>query len=300
MQVNKFDFHRWKYPFVIDGANTLDPSNPVDSKVLRRVEFRKQLFMDALLRSGFLRGKRVLDLGCNSGYWTYLAAKEGDAAYVEGVEMTGSLVRQARFALSRSGVDAERYRIIQGDAYKRLAQSEAAFDVIFCLGFFYHINDPALLMSLMSKACTGYVVLDTVIHPSDDATISVRPVKRNKADASSISLEFVSSPKAIYWMAQNAGFNTIRSLTTAVDPANMPRDYQRGHRKAFVLSKGTSVEAIWSNSEREGFLTPREDFERYGYYPEIKGGRSSGPKTVKSRPWLREGRNSSAADPSAR
>src|SRR6185437_14172291 len=123
------------------------------------------------LRSGFLNDKRILDLGCNSGYWTYLAVQEGGAAYVEGVEMTGGLVRLARFALSRSGLGSDRYAIIQGDAYKRLARAEAPFDVIFCLGFFYHINDPALLMSLMSKACSGYVVLDTVIHPSDDAMI---------------------------------------------------------------------------------------------------------------------------------
>ena len=78
MNLGKFGFTRWNFQFEIDGKTTLDPER--DHKLLRRIAGRKRLIMDPLLRSGFLDGKRVLDLGCNSGYWSFVALTEGGGA----------------------------------------------------------------------------------------------------------------------------------------------------------------------------------------------------------------------------
>jgi hypothetical protein len=157
--------------------------------------------------------------------------------------------------------------------YRHLADAKAPYDAIFCLGLFYHIDQPVRLMSLMSRACRDYVILDTVVHRSNEAVVSVRPVKRKKTGDDAYALEFVSSPKAIYWMAENAGFTEVRTLSADTRALSSLGDYRSGHRRAFVLSKGAPIEPIWPNSKRWDFPSISSDFERYGYYPEIHGGR---------------------------
>src|SRR5690348_4345948 len=95
----KFGFSRWNFQFEIDGENTLDAVN--DHGLLRRIAGRQKLFMDPLIASGYLRGKRVLDLGCNSGYWSLLAVRDGGAAFVHGAEAAPELVQQANFVFKK-------------------------------------------------------------------------------------------------------------------------------------------------------------------------------------------------------
>ena len=81
MAVKKYGFRRWNFFFDFDGDTTLDPV--ADFKMLRRIAGRKKLFMDPLVASGYLKDKRVLDLGSNSGYWSYVAIVEGGARFVQ-------------------------------------------------------------------------------------------------------------------------------------------------------------------------------------------------------------------------
>jgi 2-polyprenyl-3-methyl-5-hydroxy-6-metoxy-1,4-benzoquinol methylase len=170
--VNKFGFSRWNFQFELNGSTTLDPEK--DHKLLRRIAGRKKLFMDPLIASGFLRGKRVLDLGANSGYWSYVALAEGGAAHVTGVEAGAELVKQAEFVFKAKNLDPSSYAFHCKGAYEFLQSTTTSFDVIFCLGFFYHINDPLLLLKLMRKAANHYIVIDTIVHKSEDALISMR------------------------------------------------------------------------------------------------------------------------------
>lgn len=275
MQSN-FGYTRWNFQFEIDGKTTLDPQK--DAGLLKRIASRQSLFMDPLIKSGFLKGKRVLDLGCNSGYWSLLPVRDGGAAFVRGVDASKELVEQARFVFEKHEIDQERYRFEVGDAYDVLEKADPGeFDVILCLGFFYHINDPMRLLTLMSKACRGFVVIDTIVHNSDEALISVRPVqnKPHYVETANIPLELVSSPKAIAWMAEATGYTAARTLKGDFAGIQSMWEYTRGERACFVLSKGPSVEEVWPNAFDPGFLTIQEDLRRHGYFPEMsKEGRN--------------------------
>lgn len=275
MQSN-FGFTRWNFQFEIDGKTTLDPGK--DAGLLKRIASRQSLFMDPLIKSGFLKGKRVLDLGCNSGYWSLLPVRDGGAAFVQGVDAFAELVDQARFVFEKAGIDREKYSFEVGDAYEFLENaSPGEFDVILCLGFFYHINDPMRLLSLMSKKSRGFVVIDTVVHNSDEALISVRPVQRkpNYVEVANIPLELVSSPKAIAWMAEASGYTAVRTLSGHFAGIQSMWDYTRGERSCFVLSKGPIIEDVWQNAVDPGFLTIQQDLRTHGYFPEMsKEGRN--------------------------
>jgi predicted O-methyltransferase YrrM len=115
MPVNKFGFPRWNFQYEIDGDTTLDPVK--DHNLLRRIVGRKKLFMDQLTQSGFLRGKRVLDLGSNAGYWSYVALTEGGAAHVTGIEASPEITKQAEFVFAKKGVDPAAYTFHCRGAY---------------------------------------------------------------------------------------------------------------------------------------------------------------------------------------
>ncbi len=275
MAVNTFGFTRWNFNYEIDGDTTLDPIQ--NFKILRRIAGRKKLFMDPLIASGFLKGKRVLDLGANAGYWSYVALAEGGASFAQGIEAGPELVQQANFAFDKKGIAPERYNFRLDDAYRFMRETDDRFDVVLCLGFFYHINDPLALLQLMRRVCTGYTVIDTIVHKSDEALISVRPVqKKSVIDEANITLELVSSPKAIHWMAEEAGFAATRDLYDAYEKISSMWDYIGGFRSAHVCGVLGGIEQIWPQARDPKYLTTQQDLDKYGYFPEMhrKGGRN--------------------------
>jgi SAM-dependent methyltransferase len=272
--LGKFGFRRWNFQFEIDGETTLDPEK--EAKLIRRIAGRQKLFMDPLIRSGFLENKRVLDLGSNSGYWSLLALRDGKAASVTGLDASPELVEQANFVFEKHQQPRGRYDFRVADAYRFLETTDETFDVILCLGFFYHINDPLRLLKLMAKRTSAFVVIDTVIHKSEGALISLRPVVKRPdsfdPDAN-ITLEFVSSQKAIFWMAEETGYKQTRLLTDDYEKISSMWGYRTGRRQAYVLSKGPDIAAVWPNAKDPGYLTIQEDLKKYGYFPEDKQGR---------------------------
>lgn len=226
------------------------------------------------MKAGFLEGKRVLDLASNSGYWSLVPATDGKAAFVQGVETVPELVEQANFVFDKYAVPKDRYHFAHAGAYQFLEQTKDQFDVILCLGFFYHIDEPMRLMRLMAARCKGLTIIDTVIHNSEEALVSCRPVQPTRGlEGTRTTLEFVSSPKAIHWMAREAGFASARTLkgTFSENPALW--DYRKGERTCFVASNGPDIGALYENAVDPGYLTPQEDLAKFGYFPEMRKGR---------------------------
>lgn len=286
MPVNKFGFPRWNFQYEIDGDTTLDPVK--DHNLLRRIAGRKKLFMDPLCASGFLSGKRVLDLGSNAGYWSYIALTEGGAAHVTGIEASPEIAKQAEFVFKRKGVDPSTYAFHSRGAYGYLqgfgrddgiVGAAKPFDVILCLGFFYHIHDPLLLLSLMQRAVIDFVVIDTIVHKSDEALISVRPVVKGKqtVEEAAMTLELVSSRKGIFWMAEETGYKAARVLVDEYEKIGSMWDYIAGQRECIVLSNNSGIGEVWPNAVNPAFLTIADDYKMYGYHPEMKKAGRSAP-----------------------
>ena len=93
-----------------------------------------------------LGGARVLDLGCNAGYNSFMLAARG-AEYVLGCE-SSRFIEQARFleGIYGSGVD------FQATAWQQLEpQSQGRFDVVHCAGILHRELDPAGLMARLRE-----------------------------------------------------------------------------------------------------------------------------------------------------
>jgi tRNA (mo5U34)-methyltransferase len=93
-----------------------------------------------------LRGKSVLDIGCNAGFYS-LEMKRRGAAYVLGIDTDERYLRQARFAAEVTELDVEFRRMPVWD----VADLGERFDLVIFMGVLYHLRHPLLALDLIHQ-----------------------------------------------------------------------------------------------------------------------------------------------------
>src|SRR5919199_5675463 len=86
-----------------------------------------------------LRGKTVLDIGCNGGFYSIEMKRRG-ADRVVGIDFDEDYLNQARFAAQVSGLNIE-FRKMQ--VYE-VAKLREKFDIVLFMGVLYHLRHPLL------------------------------------------------------------------------------------------------------------------------------------------------------------
>lgn len=107
-------------------------------------------------------GMRVLDIASHDGRWTLAAIKAG-AAHVVGIEPRRELVDNAVLTLSEYGIDPGMFDLQIGDIFDTIRGQR--FDVVLCLGFYYHTIRHAQLLDLIERTGAGFVIIDTEVTP---------------------------------------------------------------------------------------------------------------------------------------
>ena len=92
-------------------------------------------FIQGLMEKLNLEGKKVIDLGCRFGLFSYLALEMG-ASYVVGVDIEESVIEEADRVFETLGIDEEKYCFTHNDVQW---VDFKLYDVILGLGFFYNI-----------------------------------------------------------------------------------------------------------------------------------------------------------------
>jgi tRNA (mo5U34)-methyltransferase len=108
-----------------------------------------------------LTGRRILDIGCNAGFYSFELAKRG--ANVLGIDHDDHYLRQARWAAARLGledhVEFERMGVYD------LGELDDTFDLVLFLGVLYHLRYPLLGLDLVAERVHGTLVLQTLTMP---------------------------------------------------------------------------------------------------------------------------------------
>lgn len=104
-----------------------------------------------------LRGKTVLDIGCNAGFYSMEMKRRG-ADHVLGIDSDETYLAQARFAASVSGTDVE-FREMSVYDVGKLGER---FDIVLFMGVLYHLRHPLLALDLLHE----HVVGDTLVFQS--------------------------------------------------------------------------------------------------------------------------------------
>jgi tRNA (mo5U34)-methyltransferase len=96
-----------------------------------------------------LRGRTVLDIGCNGGFYSIEMKRRG-ADRVVGIDWDQRYLDQARFAAEVTATEVE---------FKRLSVYDVAslgerFDVVLFMGVLYHLRHPLLALDLLHEHAT--------------------------------------------------------------------------------------------------------------------------------------------------
>lgn len=103
-----------------------------------------------------LRGWRVLDVGCNAGFYSFEMKRRG-AAEVVGLEVEPLYLAQARFAADQLGM-ASGVDFREGSVYDVGALAQP-FDLVLFMGVFYHLRHPLLALDLLRRYAVGRLLL---------------------------------------------------------------------------------------------------------------------------------------------
>jgi tRNA (mo5U34)-methyltransferase len=112
-----------------------------------------------------LSGWRVLDIGCNAGFYSFELARRG--AQVTGLDIDTHYLAQARWAAREYGLeDSVSFR--EGSVYE-LAGSGEKYDLVWFLGVLYHLRHPLLALDILHEVTGRQMVLQTLTMPGEEA-----------------------------------------------------------------------------------------------------------------------------------
>jgi tRNA (mo5U34)-methyltransferase len=114
-----------------------------------------------------LTGWRVLDIGCNGGYYSFALAQRG--ASVLGIDVDLRYLTQARWAARQLGLQ-DRTEFRQMQVYD-LARLDEKFDMVLFMGVLYHLRYPLLALDLVAQKTKRLLVFQTLTMPGEEVRL---------------------------------------------------------------------------------------------------------------------------------
>jgi tRNA (mo5U34)-methyltransferase len=133
----------WFHNLVLDGIQTAPDHFLGDYP---RQKFQR--FAQALPAE--LRGKTVLDIGCNAGFYAFEMKRRG-ADRVVAIDTDRRYLAQARLAARVLGLEIELREL---DVY-RVAELGERFDLVIFMGVLYHLRHPLLALDRLHDHVVG-------------------------------------------------------------------------------------------------------------------------------------------------
>ncbi len=240
--------HAIEMPF---GLNTYDEdSRRPGRQSTGRIDSMKKHMWPRLLKhfGGTLQGNRVLDVACNCGGFSFLAAEAG-ADEVLGFDSEHRYIEQAKFIQearqeTRIRFEKDRLENIGPEAYGR-------FDVSFFFGILYHLEDPIGGLRRIADVTTDTIVVDThlmripYIHRFFKAPLwgmsLVEPVEDNDTTGlwrKARHCQFKPTLQAVEQALKFVGFDDVEYLTPSA--SGLEDRYYKRTRGTFIARRRAS------------------------------------------------------------
>lgn len=226
----------WHYAYEFDGGLSFPTchNNPgLDTDDPKRPLQRFSHFMPYLIQAqgGSLKGKRVLDIACNSGFWSIQCALLG--AEVIGFDARAELIEQANLLKWITGVDNVEFRVL--DFWQMSPEALGGkFDIVLNLGFLYHVPKPVEALELTKIMASKHILLDTAVHPSGELAFYLKWEEpfdiRTAVDEGIVALPTKPSVELMLRHLKVNGWFEIPVRTQ-----DMPLDYLTSRRASWLI-----------------------------------------------------------------
>ena len=230
----KYDL--WHYAYKFDGGlsflahhNNPGPNTDAPDRPLQR--FRHFMPYLVAAQGGSLQDKRILDIACNSGFWSIQCALLG--AEVVGFDARTELIEQANLIKSIVGVNNVEFRVL--DFWDMNPQAlGGTFDIVLSLGILYHLPKPLEALQLIKLMTRKNILLDTAVYPSNNPIVMLHweePSDIRKAVSSGIVAH--PSKKSIDFMLSHIG--AFEWFEIPIRTSDMPPVYLDQGRASWLI-----------------------------------------------------------------
>jgi tRNA (mo5U34)-methyltransferase len=228
--------HPWrKGPFSLFG---------IDIDTEWRSDFKWARLADAITP---LTGRRVLDVGCGSGYHCWRMRGAG-ASEVIGIDPTPLFVLQ--FKAIQKYINEPAVHVLPL-TLEQLPTKLQAFDTVFSMGVLYHRRSPIDHLTDLRDTLVsgGELVLETLVVEGDEHRVFVPPGRYARMG----NVWFLPSPKALMAWLSKVGFEDIKLVDVSATSQEEQRstDWMTFHSLANFLDPTDHTKTI------EGHPAPR-------------------------------------------
>lgn len=209
-----------------------------------------------------LRGWRVLDIGCNAGFYSFEFARRG--AGVTAIDVDPHYLAQAKWAAQQYGL-ASQIEFRRCSVYELVHEREQ-YDLVWFLGVLYHLRHPLLALDILRRITRRQLVLQTltmpgmaVLEPPVDMGLEDRDVMRREGWPLMAFIEHDLADDPTNWWAPNhaavqamlrsAGFRVLQQPAHEVYVCEPNHQESRWHADMRELEVRTVCEARRSAAE---------------------------------------------------
>ena len=231
------EFDHWHYAYAFEGGVSFAAKHEVVRLITDAPERPLQRFShfmpDVLAANGgSLAGLRVLDIACNSGFWSIQCALLG--AIVTGFDARPELIAQANLVKRIVGVDNVDFKLLNFFDMTPEALG-GTFDVVLNLGVLYHLPQALDTLERTRAMTTKHILLDTGVHTTSNAAVYVR--WENPYDihaAADPGIVALPSRSAVDFMLEHMGMSSWYEVPRRSE--DLPLDYLRGSRTSWMIT----------------------------------------------------------------
>jgi hypothetical protein len=159
-------------------------------------------------------------------------------------------VDQAALVFEVKGVDKRRYDFVCGDIFKTDFTRFGRFDIVLCLGLFYHVSKHVELLEKIAEVNTDLLVIDTNVVRRGGSWMRLHGenLESNKS-AVDRPLAMTPTKRAVHALAREMGYEVVTLEPDFRDERGEPSwrgamDYRNGSRRSFVCSKRTDLSLL--------------------------------------------------------
>ena len=229
----------WYVPFALgDGVNTMEFTDDFGSAIFAddnamRMQFRTELIGGTIeqLFGNELGECSVLDVGCNSGWFSFDLADRG-ARWVDGVDLRAQQHRAGAVPRRLLRLRNTRFDVADATAF----DDDRTWDVVLNLGVLYHVTDPLAFVQRTYELCTRFAVLDTICHEEPFSGFVLFDAKDpSHPHEGRESWEFHPTYRGAIDALRYAGFREIVEIVA--DDETAAGLYRGGARRCFLAIK---------------------------------------------------------------
>lgn len=147
-------------------------SKQTPEELRARVEYRTKLIVDGLAKKYDFKGKKLLDIASNCGYWSARYAELGATSLVA-VEGRADYAKQGRLYWGNNNfvkpgaVEFLHGNVMDPEVWKKI-RAKAPYDFTLCCGILYHILEYDKLLANIAEVTKEAVLLDTRVAEKEE------------------------------------------------------------------------------------------------------------------------------------